>query len=125
MPHHSKRFNPNFKKSVTIFFAALSLLLLAACATVPPPEPNLIKNYKKIALVRVTSDEQLFVTKRRFNREGEGRGNLTASAGLIGALLEEGTREARRSGFAATHKPINDALKRNMRPELEKLLFAT
>ena len=90
----------------------------------PPPDLNIIKSYKKIGLVRLTSDEQLFVTKRRFNREDEGRGGMGASMGLIGLLLEEGTREARRSGFAATQKPINDAVKRNMRPELEKLLFS-
>jgi hypothetical protein len=125
MQDQSAAISLNIKKSATTFFSVLWLLLLAACATVPPPDPNIIKNYKKIGLVRVTSDEQLFVIKRRFDREGEGRGSLAASTGLIGALLEEGTREARRSGFAATHKPINDALKRNMRPELEKLLFAT
>lgn len=112
-------------KSASTFFATLGLVIFTGCATVPPPEPNIVKNYQKIGLVRVTSDEQLFVSKRRFNRDGEGRGNLAASTGLIGLLLEEGTREARRSGFAATHKPINDAVKRNMRPEFEKLLFAT
>ncbi len=125
MQHTLKPVNVGIKKVVSIIFTALSLMHLGGCATVPPPDTNLIKNYKKIGLVRVTSDEQLFVTKRRFNREGEGRGSLAASVGIIGALLEEGTREARRSGFAATQKPINDAVKRNMRPELEKLLFAT
>lgn len=115
----------SFRTSASTFFAALSLFILAACATVPPPDPNVIKNYKKIGLVRVTSDEQLFVTKRRFNREDEGRGGMGASLGLVGLLLEEGTREARRGGFAATQKPINDAVKRNMRPEFETLLFST
>ncbi len=125
MHHPLKLSTSSLIKSASTFFATLSLLLITACATVPPPNLDIIKNYQKIGLVRVTSDEQLFVTKRRFNREGEGRGNLTASAGLLGALLEEGTREARRSGFAATQKPINDAVKRNMRPEFEKLLFST
>jgi hypothetical protein len=125
MPHQSKLQTASFKKFASYSFPALCAMLLAACATVPPPEPNLIKNYKKIGLVRVTSDEQLFVSKRRFNREGEGRGSMGAAMGLVGLVLEEGTREARRNGFAATQKPINDAVKRNMRPELEKLLYAT
>jgi hypothetical protein len=123
MMHRSKQFNPKGKKSASVFSAALCLLFISACATAPPPEINLIKNYQKIGLVRVTSDEQLFVSKRRFNREGEGRGNMGASMGLVGLLLDEGTREMRRNGFAATQKPINDAVKRNMRPELDKLLF--
>ena len=124
MPRQSTLTATRSKKTASTLLAALSLLLVAACATVPPPDPLATKNYQKIGLVRVTSDEQLFVTKRRFNREDEGRGSMGASMGLVGLLLDEGTREMRRAGFAATHKPINDAVKRNMRPELEKLLFA-
>jgi hypothetical protein len=121
--HHATQFNPGRKKSASLFFAAFCLMLVSACATVPPPEINLIKNYQKIGLVRVTSDEQLFVSKRRFNREGEGRGSAGASLGLVGLVFDEASREVRRNGFAATQKPINDAVKRNMRPELDKLLF--
>jgi hypothetical protein len=89
MPHQSTLPMTRFKNPASTFLTALSLLLLAACASVPPPNPIATKNYQKIGLVRVTSDEELFVSKRRFNREDEGRGSMGTSMGLVGLLLDE------------------------------------
>lgn len=125
--HYPMKFQP---KQLQTIFQKLSFAILGALCFVSqntaakPPEydPNGLKSYKKIGLVHVISDEQLFVTKRRFGDGGAGTA-MGTSTGLLGAVVSVTASQAQRGGFAATHKPFNDAVKRNMRPELEKSLF--
>jgi hypothetical protein len=104
-----------FRKVTLIVLSALCFVSLSAVAKSPEYDPGVLKNYQKIGLIRVTSDEQLFVTRRRYERDGQRTGDEATSASLVSYAM--------RRGFSETHKPFNDALKRNMRPEIEQPLF--
>jgi hypothetical protein len=107
--------NLTFHKVKLTALCALYFVSLNTAAKPPEYDPSILKNYQKIGFIRVTSDEQLFVTRRRYERDGQRTGDEATSASL--------TSYAMRRGFPETHKPFNDALKRNMRPEIEQPLF--
>ena len=122
MKFQSKNYRSIFHKLSFAILGTLCFVSLNTAAKLPEYDPSSLKNYQKIGLVHVISDEQLFVTKRRFGNGSAGTA-MGTSNGLLGAVMSMAMSEAQRGGFAATHKPFNDAVKRNMRPELEKSLF--
>jgi hypothetical protein len=112
-----KMSTPRYRSTLLVAVVVLvcaPLLATDAAARLPAYEPGVIAEFKKTALIRATSDEQLYMATRRF------QDNSTANTGgLAGFLVNEVSRSVQRNG----HKPLNDLMQKNMRPEFDTALY--